>query len=284
MNPRQSDVLCDLSADGIATLTLNRVEKHNAFDDVMISQLLDKLTQLQSNPAVRILLLQANGQHFSAGADLQWMRSMAGKSHSDNHSDAAQLALLMQTLDTFPHPTLAIVQGSAFGGALGLICCCDIALAAPNARFCLSEVRLGLIPATIGPYVCRAMGNRQARRYMLSAETIDASTAIHLGLVHQVVGYQPDALEHTVNQFTMQLLANSPAALTQAKALCARCDAEPIDQKLIAYTSQVIAELRISAQGQEGLNAFFDKRTPDWRAADIQTQDTQAADKQDGGR
>ncbi|EKO3930922.1 enoyl-CoA hydratase/isomerase family protein [Vibrio fluvialis] len=284
MNPRQSDVLCEVSADGIATLTLNRVDKHNAFDDVMISQLLDKLTQLQSNPAVRILLLQANGQHFSAGADLQWMRSMAGKSHSDNHSDAAQLALLMQTLDTFPHPTMAIVQGSAFGGALGLICCCDIALAAPNARFCLSEVRLGLIPATIGPYVCRAMGNRQARRYMLSAETIDAATALNLGLVHQVVGYQPDALEQAVNQFTMQLLANSPAALTQAKILCARCDAEPIDQKLIAHTSQVIAELRISAQGQEGLNAFFDKRTPDWRAADIQTKDTQAADKQDGGR
>lgn len=264
MNTRDQDVLCSISSQGIATLTLNRIDKHNAFDDVMIAQLLARLNELQADPAVRVLVLQANGRHFSAGADLQWMRAMAAQSRCDNHRDAARLARLMQTLDTFPHPTLVAVQGSAFGGALGLICCGDIVVATTDARFCLSEVRLGLIPATIGPYLCRAIGQRQSRRYMLTAETIDAFRAMELGLVHQVVDEQPTALAEIIEHFCHTLLSHSPAALTAAKALCQRCYATPIDSALITHTSQLIAELRVSDQGQEGLNAFLAKRPPQW--------------------
>ncbi|QXO16054.1 MULTISPECIES: enoyl-CoA hydratase-related protein [Vibrio] len=264
MNPAQPSVLCELSASGIASLTLNRIDKSNAFDDQMIALLLHHLNDLAKDTKVRLLVLKANGRHFSAGADLNWMRAMATKSHSDNHSDAAQLALLMQTLDTFPHPTIAAVQGCAFGGALGIICCCDIALASAGARFCLSEVKLGLIPATIAPYVCRTLGQRQARRYMLTAEPFDAASALQMGLIHQQVSDQPQDLSLAVQQLCEQILLNSPAALTQAKALCQRCADSPLDQKLIAYTSQLIADIRVSPQGQEGLSAFFAKRAPNW--------------------
>lgn len=272
MTDNQADVLCDISPQGIATLTLNRVEKSNAFDDQMITLLLHHLNTLHSDERVRLLILRANGQHFSAGADLNWMRSMAARSHSDNHSDAAQLALLMQTLDTFPHPTIAVIQGCAFGGALGLICCSDIAIATPDARFCLSEVKLGLIPATIGPYVCRTLGQRQTRRYMLTAEMLDSSTAQHLGLIHQVVSAAPDALTVAVDIMSQRMLLNSPAAMTQAKELCQCCNDSPLDQKLIAYTSQLIADIRISPQGQEGLAAFLEQRAPDWTDSGHQEQ------------
>lgn len=262
--PKPANVLCDIDNNGVATLTLNRESKSNAFNDDMIIVLIDYLNQLAANPTIRCLLLRANGKHFSSGADLQWMQSMVLKSKKENRHDAKQLADLLHTLDSFPHPTIVVVQGYAFGGALGLICCCDIAVSMQNAKFCLSEVKLGLIPATIAPYVCRAMGVRHARRYMLTAEQIDASTAAHIGLVHIVINDEKNAEDEQLTQLIKAILASSPMALQQAKILCHTCDNHPIDKKLIKHTSHLIADIRVSEQGQEGLNAFLDKRSPSW--------------------
>lgn len=261
--PTPEQLICTIDSSGIAKLTLNRTRKHNAFDGDMIEALLTCLSSLKAAPDVRCLILNANGAHFSAGADLHWMKSMAGKSQHENLRDAGRLAALMHQLDTFPHPTIAVVHGSAYGGALGLICCCDIAIAEQDAQFCLSEVKLGLIPATIGPYVCRAMGVRQARRFMLTAERISATTALDLGLLHSVETDR-DALHLQMNFLIQSILANSPQAVSAAKQLCQRCENHPIDQALINHTSDAIAAIRVSPEGQEGLNAFFDKRRPYW--------------------
>ncbi|MCF1439873.1 MAG: enoyl-CoA hydratase-related protein, partial [Shewanella sp.] len=171
--------------NGVASLILSRIDKHNAFDEVMINEMHTALETL-ADSSCQLLVLKAQGKHFSAGADLNWMRKQASMDLAQNLVDAKQLASLMHKLDTFPCPTLALVNGAAFGGALGLICACDIAIATPAASFCLSEVKLGLIPAAISPYVLRAMGERQARRYMLSAEKFDADTALSLGLIHEL--------------------------------------------------------------------------------------------------
>ncbi|MDX1302888.1 enoyl-CoA hydratase-related protein [Photobacterium sp.] len=258
------EVLCAVDEKGIATLTLNRTSKHNAFDDVVIQALLDHLDRLKNDPTVYVLVLRAIGKHFSTGADLNWMRSMAKKSVEENRQDAKQLAQLMHVLDTFPHPTIALVHGSAFGGALGLICCCDIAIASSDALFCLSEVKLGLIPATISPYVCRAMGVRQARRYMLTAEHFDAATARQLNIIHIVTDTLNGALEKQLTRLTQTILTNSPNAMTRAKQLCHVCEHNAIDSELRTLTSDLIAEIRSSEQGQEGVNAFFEKRPPAW--------------------
>ncbi|UTM60039.1 enoyl-CoA hydratase-related protein [Photobacterium sp. CCB-ST2H9] len=255
-------VLCTINRQGVATLTLNRPEKYNAFDDHFIAALRHYLKQLARHPDVRVLLLNATGKHFSAGADLNWMISMASKSRHENLNDAQALALLMHELDTFPHPTIVSVQGSAYGGALGLICCSDIALGTENTRFCLSEVKLGLIPATIGPYVCRTLGQRQARRLMLTAEAFDAQRAQELGILHEVCSEAQ--LEARLQQTINALLANSPQAMSQVKLLCRHCETSPIDDELIQLTSEMIADIRVSEQGQEGLSAFFDKRRPNW--------------------
>jgi methylglutaconyl-CoA hydratase len=262
---QSSDILCDIDVNGIAILTLNKVSKNNAFDDEMIDGLIHYLDTLAAIPTLRCLVLSANGKHFSAGADLHWMKSMASKSQLENRQSAERLARLMSTLDTFPRPTIAAIQGSAFGGALGLICCCDIAIGQADTQFCFSEVKLGLIPATIAPYVCRAIGVRAAKRYMLTAERIDAHTAQHIGLLHQVVNDEVDtSLEVQVSKITHALLANSPSALVQAKILCKRCENQPIDKELIRYTSEMIADIRVSKHGQEGISAFFEKRAPSW--------------------
>ncbi len=255
-------VICDINHQGVALLSINRPEKHNAFNAQIIQALLSHLANLKKNPKVRCLILQGTGKHFSAGADLNWMKSMASKSRSDNQDDATSLAQLMSQLDTFPHPTLVRVQGFALGGALGLICCCDFAIALHDAQFGLSEVKIGLVPATIAPYVCRAIGTRQARRYMLTAERFNADTAQHIGLIHSVA--HENEIEDLTNRFIASVLLNSPDALSKTKALCLHCDASPIEAELIDYTSQLIAEVRVSQQGQEGLNAFFDKRKPSW--------------------
>ncbi|WP_442958632.1 enoyl-CoA hydratase-related protein [Photobacterium sp. Hal280] len=263
-------VLCTISRQGIATLTLNRPEKANAFDDQLIAAIRHYLQRLASHPDVSVLVLRASGKHFSAGADLRWMKAMGQKRRHDNLNDAQALAFLMNELDTFPHPTIAVVQGSAFGGALGLICCCDIALGSQETRFSLSEVKLGLIPATIAPYVCRTIGQRQARRFMLTAETIDADMARQLGILHEVSSTNHEqttdsaSLDELLEQTLARLLANSPAAMTQVKTLCKLCEQRPIDGALIRQTSEMIADIRISPQGQEGLNAFFEQRLPAW--------------------
>ncbi|ALM68479.1 TPA: enoyl-CoA hydratase-related protein [Vibrio parahaemolyticus] len=259
---RHNDVLWQVDEFGVATLTLNRTKKHNAFDACMIDLIIHRLDYLALRTDVRCLVLRSNGKHFSSGADLAWMQSMANSTRKENLVDAQSLARLMETLDTFPQPTIAVVQGSAFGGALGLICCSDIAIATNSAQFCLSEVKLGLVPATIAPYVMRAMGNRQARRYILSGEVIPAVKAQQFGIVHEVK--EDEELESCVSEVVASLLLNSPDAMRKAKALCEQCNQNPIDSQLIRYTSQLIADIRVSPQGQDGLQAFLEKRPPSW--------------------
>lgn len=247
---------------GVASLVLNRPEVHNAFDDLMIAELIAQLDTLAADNQVKVLVLKSNGKNFSAGADLNWMRSMAKKDYQQNLDDAAGLASLMHKLDTFPKPTLVLVQGAAFGGAVGLVACCDIALAEENASFCLSEVKIGLIPAVISPYVMRALGERQSRRYFLTAERFNATTAETLGLVHQVVSNE--TLEIQAESLVQTLLQNSPAAVSAAKNLLQQIYNKNINNEVIAHTTQAIAEIRVSAEGQEGLSAFLEKRKPNW--------------------
>lgn len=251
---------------GVATLTLNRPEVHNAFDDAMIAELIAALDSLATDAQVRLMVLNANGKNFSAGADLNWMRSMAQKNYEQNLSDAGQLATLMYKLDKFPKPTIALVKGAAFGGALGLVACCDIAVAEEQASFCLSEVRIGLIPAVISPYVMRAIGERESRRYFLTAERFMAPQARQLGLVHEVVA--EGDLNTICERFISTMLQNSPQAMSAAKSLIHNIYNRKISNNVIAYTEQAIAEIRVSAEGQEGLTAFLTKRKPGWLSDD----------------
>jgi len=245
---------------GVAQLVLNRPEVHNAFDDIMIGELIQALDTFAAIPQLRVLLLRSLGKNFSAGADLGWMRSMADKNYEENLLDAGELAKLMQKLDNFPAPTIALVQGAAFGGAVGLVACCDIAIASDKASFCLSEVKIGLMPAVISPYVVRA-----SRRYFLTAERFFAAEALHLGLLHQVVS--DDELHGVSDAMVQTLLANSPAAVKAAKDLIFTVANQPTTQALIDETSRRIAAIRVSSEGQEGLSAFLQKRTPAWQLA-----------------
>ncbi|MBR9906451.1 MAG: gamma-carboxygeranoyl-CoA hydratase [Gammaproteobacteria bacterium] len=248
-------------ADHVAWLTLNRPEVHNAFDDRMIAELLDALAAVRNNNQVRVLVLRSEGKNFSAGADLGWMRSMAAKDYDENIADAAELSRLMQELDELPQPTIALVQGAAFGGAVGLAACCDIALATPASSFCLSEVKIGLIPAVISPYVMRAIGTRQARRYMLTAERFSAEEALRIGLVHDIA----EDLQQAAQPLIEALINNSPAAVTAAKSLAMAVDQQPLNANTRQLTIERIAEIRVSAEGQEGLSAFLEKRAPNWK-------------------
>jgi len=248
--------------DGVATIRMNRPEVHNAFDDALIAALTSELRRLDRSLLARIIVLAANGKSFSAGADLNWMRRMAKYSREENLRDALALADLMRTLDGMGKPTIAQVQGAAFGGGVGLVACCDIAIASTEAAFCLSEVRLGLIPSVISPYVIAAIGERAARRYFLTAERFDALEARRLGLVHEVV--EGSALDDTVAKIAGQLLKGGPRALAAAKKLIADVSRRPMDDGLSAETARRIAAIRVEPEGQEGLAAFFDKRSPDW--------------------
>jgi len=248
--------------DGVATIRMNRPEVHNAFDDALIAALTSELRRLDRSLLARIIVLAANGKSFSAGADLNWMRRMAKYSREENLRDALALADLMRTLDGMGKPTIAQVQGAAFGGGVGLVACCDIAIASTEAAFCLSEVRLGLIPSVISPYVIAAIGERAARRYFLTAEHFDAVEARRLGLVHEVV--EGVALDDTVAKIAGQLLKGGPRALAAAKKLIADVSRRPMDDGLSAETARRIAAIRVEPEGQEGLAAFFDKRSPDW--------------------
>jgi methylglutaconyl-CoA hydratase len=253
---------------GVARLTLDRPEVHNAFDNALIKELnahLDRLHELAERGEVRVMVLASDGKHFSAGADLRWMKRMVDYGFDDNLADSRELARLMQQLDELPCPTLCRVQGAAYGGAVGLAACCDVVIASDKAKFCLSEVRIGLSPAVISPYVQRAIGPRQMRRYALTAEVIDASTAQALGLVHEVVN--GEELDAQIDQMIDQLLAASSQAQRATKALLAEVAREPDSDATRESTCRTISELRVSAEGQEGLAAFFDNRPPAWRPA-----------------
>lgn len=262
----------EIDARGVARLTLDRPEVHNAFDDALIHELnnhLDQLFEAVERDEVRALVLGSEGKHFSAGADLNWMKRMIEYSFEDNLNDSRELSRLMHQLDTLPCPTLCRVQGAAYGGAVGLAACCDIVVASEAARFCLSEVRIGLSPAVISPYVQRAIGERQMRRYALTAEVIDVSTAQALGLVHEVTA--KDELDEHIESLIDTLLATSPQASRATKALLADVARERDSDATRERCCQVISELRISHEGQEGLDAFFNKRSPSWKPTDNQS-------------
>jgi methylglutaconyl-CoA hydratase len=248
---------------GVVTLTLERPDIHNAFDDRLIVTLTDALESIAGNDEIRALVLTGRGKSFSAGADLNWMRRSADYSESDNLADARALAKLMSTLDRLPKPTIAKINGAALGGGLGLVCCCDIAIAAEHARFGTTEVKLGIIPSVIGPYVLSAIGARQARRIMLTGERFDASEACRLGLVHRIV--PEDELDTAVGAVLEELATSGPAALCAVKDLIHDIKDRPVSLELIDETAKRIATLRATPEAKEGLGAFLDKRQPGWR-------------------
>ena len=265
---------CRLERHGpLVELVLARPARHNALDADLMQELLDCLDDLahrHGQPLAErphVLLLRAEGRHFCAGADLNWMRNQLQgdfdpTSFEKNREDARVLARLMQALDELPFPTVALVQGAAYGGALGLLCACDIVLASDDARFCLSEVSLGLVPAVISPYVVRAMGMRQARRYMLSAEPFDAITACRLNVAHRLC--TPDQLLSEGRALGMRLCRNGPEAMKETKRLLAAIEAHP-SRLHEEKTVETIARVRVGLEAQEGMQAFFDKRPPSWR-------------------
>ncbi len=255
-------VLVNIDARGVATVTLNRAELHNAFDDALIADLTAKLVGLDADKAVRVVVLAAAGKSYSAGADLNWMKRMSAYSFEENLVDARGLAGLMKTLDRMSKPTIAKVQGAAYGGGVGLVACCDMAIASETASFCLSEVKLGIIPAVISPYVIAAMGERASRRYMLTAERFDALEAHRLGLVHEVV--PPGELDAKVEALVGILLANGPDALAACKELIFAVARQPTSEAVIEDTARRIAERRASPEGREGIGAFLEKRKAGW--------------------
>lgn len=266
MNSTALPVVC-LRTEQVAEVRLNRPDVHNAFDDVLIDALTQMLEALALDPSVRVIVLSGAGASFSAGANLNWMRRMAAASEAENRADAEQLARLMRTLAFCPKPTLARVNGAAYGGGVGLIACCDIAVAVDNARFGLTEARLGLAPAVISPYVIDAIGARQARRWFQTAELFDAAQALRMNLLHEVV--PADQLDPTCARIIKALLSNGPAAVGECKRLVDRIASRTLDDQCTvdAQNAALIARLRVSAEGQEGLGAFLDKRAPGYSAA-----------------
>ncbi|WP_373186014.1 gamma-carboxygeranoyl-CoA hydratase [Halopseudomonas sp.] len=249
--------------NGFATLWLNRPEKNNAFNAEMIRELLLAFDEIETRADLRFLLLRSRGKHFSAGADLSWMQESAKLDYNANLNDARELAQVMASLYQLKLPTLAVVQGAAFGGALGLISCCDMAIGAEDSLFSLSEVRIGILPAVISPYVVKAIGERAARRYALTAERFDGNEAQRLGLL--AACYPADELDRALGDWTTNLLLNSPAAMRATKALMHEVKHGELTPALRRYTEASIARVRVSPEGQEGLTAFLDKRKPSWQ-------------------
>ncbi|NVK25842.1 MAG: enoyl-CoA hydratase/isomerase family protein [Gammaproteobacteria bacterium] len=263
MNQLQDNlVLYTVDEHGTATVTLNNPDKHNAFDDEVIAKLTEIFADISKHSSIKVVVLESTGKNFSAGADLNWMKRMANYSFEENKKDAMALANMLHLLNFLPQPTIAKIQGAAFGGAVGLASCCDIVIASDKASFCLSEVKLGLIPATISPYVIQAIGLRACRRYFMTAERFSAQQAEHLGLVSKVVSLEQ--LDNEVNEMVQRLNANGPEAVQAAKQLAFDVADQSIDSDLLIETSERIAAIRVSEQGQEGLSAFFEKRAPNW--------------------
>ena len=246
----------------LARLQLDRPELHNAFDAALISALTSAHGQLADDAQVRVVVLEGSGRSFSAGADLNWMRGMASADEATNREDALALARLMRALDELPKPTIARVHGAALGGGVGLVACCDIAIGVPEAKFGLTEARLGLLPAVISPYVIAAIGSRQARRWFATGEVFDAQAAQRMGLLHEVV--PATELDDAVQRQVALLLKAGPVATAQAKTLVRSVQAHVDRDALDGATADLIAALRVSPEGQEGLAAFLDKRPPAW--------------------
>lgn len=249
-------------AHQMASITLNRPDVRNAFNDEVIAELTQAFTQLGAHEDVRVIVLAAEGPAFCAGADLNWMRRMADYSREENLADAAKLAQMLRTIYECPKPTVARIQGDVYAGGVGLVAACDIAVSVDSAQYCLSEVKLGLIPATISPYVIRAMGARAAHRYFLTAERFSAQEALRIGFVHEVVA--ADQLDAKMSEITSALAANSPNAVKVCKKLVQDVAEREISQPLIHQTVAGIADIRASAEGREGVQSFLNKRKPSW--------------------
>lgn len=256
----------EIDPRGVATLWLDRAEKNNAFNAVVIDELLQAIDRVGSDPQVRLLVLRGRGRHFCGGADLAWMQQSAQLDFNTNLDDAHELGELMYALHRLKVPTLAVVQGAAFGGALGLISCCDMAIGAEDAQLCLSEVRIGLAPAVISPFVVKAIGERAARRYALTAERFSGIRARELGLLAEV--YPATELDAQVALWVNNLLQNAPLALRATKELLREVDDGELSPALRRYCENTIARIRVSAEGQEGLRAFLEKRPPAWQTAE----------------
>lgn len=253
----------DFDPRGFATLWLDRADKNNAFNATMIRELIDALDRVKDHPELRFLILRGRGKHFSAGADLAWMREAAELDYDANLTDAHELGELMYNLYHLPLPTLAVVQGAAFGGAVGLAACCDIAIGAEDALFSLSEVRIGLAPAVISPFVVKAIGERAARRYALSAERFNGPRARELGLLAET--YPAAELDAALERWIADLQLNSPQAMKATKDLLGEVGSAELSPALRRHTESAIARLRVSQEGQEGLRAFLEKRSPAWQ-------------------
>ncbi len=251
-------------ANRVARVALDRPQVHNAFDDALVAELTEALGKLDRDSGVRFIVLTGNGSTFSAGADLNWMRGMARASEAENRNDSERLAALMRTLNTLAKPTLARVNGSAYGGGVGLVACCDIAIAADTAKFGLTEVKLGLVPAVISPYVVAAIGARQARRLFVTGEIFDTAYAQRIGLVHEAVA--ASALDETIDRVLHWLAKGGPHAQREAKHLALELGGalERNSGQTDMKNAALIARLRVSPEGQEGLTAFLDKRPPNW--------------------
>ena len=247
---------------GVARVTLNRPELRNAFDDALIQKLHATFEDVSKDKSVRVMVLAGNGPAFCAGADLNWMKRMAGYGYDENLADAKALAEMLATLDRLPKPTIARVHGPVFAGGTGLVAACDIAVGTPEAKFCLSEAKLGLSPATISPYVMRAMGEREARRYFLTAEVFDAEEALRIGMLSILV--EQNELDSTIEGLLKHLMAGGPEAHAKIKALIRAVAGRRPDDALVAETAKHIAEIRGSPEGKEGIAAFLEKRKPGW--------------------
>lgn len=248
--------------DGIATVWLNRPDVRNALNEEVIRELTGAVRALGANPEVRVVVLAGRGIAFCAGADLSWMKRMAEYSHVENRASALELAQMLHALHTCPKPTIARVHGAAVAGGMGLASACDLRVAAPAAEFCLTEVRIGLVPATISPYVVQAMGAAAARRYMLTAERISAAEAQRMGYVHALAS--TGLIDEAVGHFAKALLAAGPDALARTKKLLTEVTDHPVDSALLGLTADVIADVRASPEGREGIGAFLQKRKPGW--------------------
>lgn len=255
-------VRIDSTTDGIVFITINRPQKKNAFDAATIAALHEAFETLHGADRVRAVFIRGAGGTFSAGADLNWMRDAAGWSEADNRTDAMGLARMLKALHDVPALTVAIVEGSAMGGGAGIVAACDMAVAVEGARFAFSEVKLGLIPATIAPYVIEAVGARRARQLFLTANIFDADYAAHAGLIDMVL--PEGSVDEFISMLTDSLSANAPGAMGDAKRLVNDVAGEEIDNRLLEETAKRIARARVSAEGQEGVRAFLDKRAPSW--------------------
>jgi methylglutaconyl-CoA hydratase len=250
-------------SDGVATVWMNRPDRHNAFDETLIAELNDTFRRLDDDAEARVIVLAGRGKSFSAGADLNWMRRAAAYTLDENLGDARALAAMLRTIDRTRKPTLARIHGAALGGGTGLACACNVAIASTDASFATTEVKFGIVPATIGPYVVRAIGERMASRYFLTAERFDAHEARRIGMVHDVCA--PAELDDRVRSLAGNLLVGGPCAQAAAKQLIRSIVHRPIDDRLIEETAQCIANLRATPEAKEGVGAFLDKREPRWR-------------------